>query len=55
MTQPDPDLWPHVLSKLSAGISLDRDEAAEAMRLVMSGEATPGQVGGLLMALRTKG
>ena len=55
MTQPDPDLWPHVLSKLSAGTSLDRDEAAEAMRLVMSGEATPGQVGGLLMALRTKG
>src|SRR4249919_2621521 len=35
MTQPDPDLWPHVLSKLSAGTSLDRDEAAEAMRLVM--------------------
>jgi anthranilate phosphoribosyltransferase len=55
MTQPDPDLWPHVLSKLSAGTSLDRDEAAGAMRLVMSGEATPGQVGGLLMALRTKG
>ena len=32
MTQPDPDLWPHVLSKLSARTSLDRDEAAEAMR-----------------------
>ena len=55
MTQPDPDLWPHVLSKIAAGTSLDRDEAAEAMRLVMSGEATPAQVGGLLMALRTKG
>ncbi|HKX34868.1 MAG TPA: anthranilate phosphoribosyltransferase, partial [Actinomycetota bacterium] len=55
MTQPDPDLWPHVLSKIAAGTSLDRAEAAAAMRLVMSGEATPGQVGGLLMALRTKG
>ena len=55
MTQPDPDLWPHVLSKIAAGTSLDRDEAAAAMRLVMSGEATPAQVGSLLMALRTKG
>jgi anthranilate phosphoribosyltransferase len=55
MTQPDPDLWPHVLSKIAAGTSLDRNEAAAAMRLVMSGEATPAQVGGLLMALRTKG
>lgn len=55
MTQPDPDLWPHVLSKIAAGTSLDRDEAAAAMRAVMSGEATPAQVGGLLMALRTKG
>jgi anthranilate phosphoribosyltransferase len=55
MTQPDPDLWPHVLSKIAAGTSLDRDEAAAAMRLVISGEATPAQVGGLLMALRTKG
>ena len=55
MTQPDPDLWPHVLSKIAAGTSLDRDEAAAAMRVVMSGEATPAQVGGLLMGLRTKG
>jgi anthranilate phosphoribosyltransferase len=55
MTQPDPDLWPHILSKIAAGASLDRNEAAAAMRLVMSGEATPAQVGGLLMALRTKG
>jgi anthranilate phosphoribosyltransferase len=52
---PDPDLWPHALSKISAGTSLTRAEAAAAMRLVMSGEATPGQIGGLLMGLRTKG
>ena len=55
MAEPDLDLWPHALSTLSAGRSLDRDEAAAVMRLVMAGEATPGQVGGFLMALRTKG
>ena len=55
MAEPDPDLWPHALSTISAGRSLGRDEAAAVMRLVMAGEATPGQVGGFLMALRTKG
>ena len=55
MAEPDPDLWPRALSTLSAGRSLDRDEAAAVMRVVMAGEATPGQVGGFLMALRTKG
>ena len=53
--EPDPDFWPQALSKLVRHESLDADEAAEAMRRVMAGEATPGQVGGLLMALRTKG
>ncbi len=53
--EPDPDFWPQALSKLAQHESLDADEAAEAMRRVMAGEATPGQVGGLLMALRTKG
>jgi anthranilate phosphoribosyltransferase len=55
MTQPDPDFWPRALSKIAARDSLTREEAAEAMRQVMEGEATPGQVAGLLMALRTKG
>src|SRR5262245_52159597 len=55
MAEPDPDLWPNALSAISAGRSLGREEAAAVMRLVMAGEATPGQVGGLLMALRTKG
>jgi anthranilate phosphoribosyltransferase len=51
----DPDLWPRVLSRLAAHEALSADEAAEAMRQVMAGEATAGQIGGFLMALRTKG
>jgi len=51
----DPDLWPRTLSALAAGRSLTAEEAAEAMRAVMSGEASAGQIGGFLMALRTKG
>ena len=51
----DPDLWPHLLLRLTRGESLTADEAAEAMRQMMAGEVTPGQIGGFLMALRTKG
>ncbi|HEU4354951.1 MAG TPA: anthranilate phosphoribosyltransferase [Actinomycetota bacterium] len=49
------DLWPQVLSRLSARESLSADEAAEVMRLVMVGDASAAQIGGFLMALRTKG
>jgi anthranilate phosphoribosyltransferase len=55
MGEPDPDLWPHALSKVASHEALSADEAAEVMRQVMAGEATPAQLGGLLMALRTKG
>jgi anthranilate phosphoribosyltransferase len=55
MTEPDPNFWPQILSQLAAREALDSDEAAEAMRRIMAGEATPGQIGGFLMALRTKG
>jgi anthranilate phosphoribosyltransferase len=55
VTEPDPDFWPRVLSRVAAREALTADEAAEAMRQVMAGEATPGLIGGLLMALRTKG
>ena len=57
MSQPDldPDFWPHILLRLAAHDALTADETAEAMRQIMAGEATAGQIGGFLMALRTKG
>jgi anthranilate phosphoribosyltransferase len=51
----DPDLWPHVLTQLSRGESLSAEDAGSAMHAVMAGDATPGQIGAFLMALRTKG
>jgi anthranilate phosphoribosyltransferase len=53
--EPDPNFWPQILLRLSAHEALSADEAAEAMRTVMAGDATAAQIGGLLMALRTKG
>ncbi len=55
MAEPDPDFWPHTLTRVIAHHALTTEEAAEAMRVIMSGEASPGQIGGFLMALRTKG
>ncbi len=55
MGEPDPDLWPRTLQRLISHEALSAEEAAAAMRAIMSGDVTPGQVGGFLMALRTKG
>jgi anthranilate phosphoribosyltransferase len=55
MGEPDADLWPRTLQRLVSHESLSAEEAADAMRAIMSGDVTPGQVGGFLMALRTKG
>jgi anthranilate phosphoribosyltransferase len=43
------------IAKVAAGESLSQDEAAEAFDLVVSGAATPAQIGGLLMAMRVRG
>jgi anthranilate phosphoribosyltransferase len=44
-----------IIGKVATGATLSRDEAASAFDAVMSGEATPSQMGGLLMALRVRG
>ncbi|MDP4823763.1 MAG: anthranilate phosphoribosyltransferase [Aestuariivirgaceae bacterium] len=48
------DLKPFI-AKTAMGESLNREEAREAFNILMSGEATPSQIGGLLMALRVRG
>lgn len=44
-----------VLDRLASGARLNAAEAAEAFAIVMRGEATPAQIGALLMALRLRG
>jgi anthranilate phosphoribosyltransferase len=48
------DLKP-LIAKAAAGEALTRDEARAAFDVLMSGEATPSQIGGFLMALRVRG
>jgi anthranilate phosphoribosyltransferase len=55
MSDPDPDLWPRTLQRLASHQALSADDAADVMRAIMTGDGTPAQVGGFLMALRTKG
>jgi anthranilate phosphoribosyltransferase len=44
-----------LLAKLAAGQRLSEDEAAQAFDRMMSGDATPSQMGAFLMALRLRG
>src|SRR5437763_6225861 len=44
-----------IIAKVATGATLSRDEAASAFDSLMSGEATPSRMGGLLMALRVRG
>jgi anthranilate phosphoribosyltransferase len=48
------DLKPFV-AEVAAGRSLTREQARAAFDVIMSGEATPSQIGGFLMALRVRG
>ncbi len=43
------------ISKVSEGQSLSSDEAADAFAIMMSGDASPAQMGAFLMGLRVRG
>src|ERR1700704_4840102 len=49
------DEFKALIGKVATGATLTREEAASAFDVMMSGEATPSQMGGLLMALRVRG
>jgi len=49
------DHFKALIAKVATGATLSREEAAGAFDRMMSGEATPSQMGGLLMALRVRG
>lgn len=44
-----------LIAKVANGESLTREQSREAFDILMSGQATPSQIGGFLMALRVRG
>ena len=44
-----------LIAKVAAGAHLSREEAEEAFEAMLSGDVTPAQMGGFLMALRVRG
>ena len=52
MTEPS---MKSLLAKVADGASLDEGEAESAFEIIMSGDATPSQIGAFLMALRVRG
>src|SRR5208282_5954494 len=44
-----------LIAKVAAGAALTRIEAQSAFDAMLSGEVTPSQMGGFLMALRVRG
>jgi anthranilate phosphoribosyltransferase len=49
------DEFKALIGKVATGATLTREESAHAFDRMMSGEATPSQMGALLMALRVRG
>ncbi len=49
------DAMKPLLAKVADGNSLSQKEAEQAFEIMMSGDATPTQIGALLMALRVRG
>jgi anthranilate phosphoribosyltransferase len=47
--------WPAVLNQLVAGNNLTAQDSSWAMNEIMTGAATPSQIGGFAVALRAKG
>ena len=47
--------WPGLIDTLLAGDDLSVDAAGAAMTAILSGEATPAQIAGFVVALRAKG
>jgi anthranilate phosphoribosyltransferase len=50
-----PDRMKALLGRVASGEPLTRNEARSAFEIMMSGDATPAQVGGFLMGLRVRG
>ncbi|MDD7908596.1 anthranilate phosphoribosyltransferase [Pseudovibrio exalbescens] len=44
-----------LIAIVANGTALNREQAREAFEIIMSGKATPAQIGGFLMALRVRG
>lgn len=49
------DAFKPILAKVASGMSLTREEAELAFDNLLSGDVTPAQMGGFLMALRVRG
>jgi anthranilate phosphoribosyltransferase len=50
-----PNRMKELIGKVAGGRALTLDEARDAFDIMMSGDATPAQVGGFLMAMRVRG